>query len=77
MTSIDYARRHIHQTMAEEEFRNIHTLAIILNLYGKGKIQSDLDKRDSAGTEEINKYLDEQNALFNENIKKLQLESEQ
>lgn len=38
MTSIDYARRHIHQTMAEEEMRNVHTLAIVLNLWGVGKL---------------------------------------
>ena len=51
MTSIDFARRHIHQAMAEEEMRNVHTLAIVLNLYGKGKLQMDLDKN-AQGIEE-------------------------
>ena len=72
MTSIDYARRHIHQTMAEEEMRHVHTLAIILNCWGNGKLQSDLDKKDIGETEEMIKYLEEQNALMNENILKLQ-----
>jgi hypothetical protein len=52
MTSIDYARRHIHQTMAEEEMRNVHTLAIVLNLWGVGKLQSDLDREDGGDNEE-------------------------
>ena len=77
MTSIDYARRHIHQTMAEEEMRHVHTLAIILNLFGTGKLQRDLDKKNFGDTEETIKYLEIQNTLLQENIKKLQEESKE